>query len=374
MSVRRSAAVAGVTLALAVSSTLSGAWPGLAAGPTTYRIGVDNAAPHGHNWLYVDFFPRTGLKVHKGDVLDFSWDTGSADGFHNVSVQPATTGNSLITPDLDDPASPAGPQLELNPAILFPAPPTCGTAASPCDYTGARVNSGAQPTAPGFEYFVKVNVDAGTTLNFLCEVHPGMRGSLQVVQDSEPATTLAELRARARDQFREDTKGALNAEEATERDAAVAHEDGTRSLTVTAGTATPFVEVAEMLPRNVEVRPGDSVQWATRTIKDVHTVTFPQGHGSDGVDPLPLVCEGVTDTPASTAGPPCTPITLLENHVNPQPQGATSITSSTTVGSSGVLAAPPAPNAFSFTFPNAGTFTYQCRVHDHMVGMVEVER
>jgi plastocyanin len=43
------------------------------------------------------------------------------------------------------------------------------------------------------------------------------------------------------------------------------------------------------------------------------------------------------------------------------------------MGSSGIIGTqPPFPSSFSFTFPNAGTFDYQCRIHDHMVGLVVV--
>jgi hypothetical protein len=49
----------------------------------------------------------------------------------------------------------------------------------------------------------------------------------------------------------------------------------------------------------------------------------------------------------------------------PQQQGATVIASPTTVGTSGILATPPAPfpTNFSFSFPNNGRFEYQSRIH-----------
>jgi plastocyanin len=31
------------------------------------------------------------------------------------------------------------------------------------------------------------------------------------------------------------------------------------------------------------------------------------------------------------------------------------------------------PNDTFFTFPTPGTFAYQCKVHDHMVGTIHVE-
>ena len=43
-----------------------------------------------------------------------------------------------------------------------------------------------------------------------------------------------------------------------------------------------------------------------------------------------------------------------------------------TVASSGLLGGPhgPFPTSYSFTFPEKGTFTYQCRIHDHMRGII----
>ena len=43
-----------------------------------------------------------------------------------------------------------------------------------------------------------------------------------------------------------------------------------------------------------------------------------------------------------------------------------------TVASSGLLTGPgsPFPTSYSFTFPEKGTFTYQCRVHNHMQAVI----
>jgi plastocyanin len=147
---------------------------------------------------------------------------------------------------------------------------------------------------------------------------------------------------------------------------------------MTAGTASSGVEVLEMLPQRVEIRPGDKVKWVTSTRIDIHTVTFPKGSGSDSVDPLLFACEvtGLTDGPS--IGPPrfCTNPATIENHVVPQPQGPTAIASTSTVATSGVLANAPAPfpTNYTFSFPNSGTFAYQCRIHDHMVGTIVVNR
>jgi plastocyanin len=352
---------------------LGGAVPPVAAtGPTTYQIGVDNAAPAGHNWLYVDYFPRGAVEVHQGDVLAFKWNTGSIDGFHTATfVPPGATPPDLFAADPDDGVG----QSQLSPAALAPTDATCGSASKPCVYDGtAMVSSGAQPTAPGFDFFVALNVSADSgpvTLTYMCLVHPGMRGSVTVVPKEQAVATPPQVQAAATEQYRSDTVGARQAETRAEERSVTRNSDGTRTVTMTAGTATNFVEVAEMLPRTVRVRPGDSVTWATSTIKDIHTVTFPRGTGSDAVDPLPTVCEGPgsTDTP-----PPCSDPGASEAHFNPQAYGPTTIGAPSTVASSGVLSSPPAPfpNGYTFHFPNAGSFAYQCRIHDHMVGSIVV--
>ena len=363
----RQCCVSGVAVALAIGSSVPGA---AAAGPTTYQIGVDNAAPAGHDWLYVDFFPRTEVKVHRGDVLDLKWNTGSIDALHTATlIPPDATPPPLFVPDGDDSAS----QAQINPVAFAPTDPMCGSAGKPCVYDGTTVlNSGAQFTAPGFDFFVALNVSATSapvTVNYVCLVHPGMKGSVSVVPDSQPASTQAAVQAAAAQQYETENLGARRAEAQAERGSVTTNPDGTHTVTVTAGTAAPFVEVAEMLPRTIHIQPGDTVTWVTRTVIDAHTVTFPQGSGSDTVDPLQTVCEspGPVDT-----GPPCGASSAAELHDNPQPQGSTSIASRFTIGSSGVLSNPPAPfpNTYTFSFPTAGTFAYQCRIHDHMTGTI----
>jgi hypothetical protein len=66
-------------LSLVLGNVASGILPAHAASARTYKIGVDNAAPPDHDWLFVDFFPRRDVRVHRGDVLDFSWNKGSID-------------------------------------------------------------------------------------------------------------------------------------------------------------------------------------------------------------------------------------------------------------------------------------------------------
>ena len=67
--------LSGAAFALVLGQSASGALPVSAAGHKVYKIGVDNRAPGTRDWLFVDFFPRKDVKVHRGDVLDFSWNS-----------------------------------------------------------------------------------------------------------------------------------------------------------------------------------------------------------------------------------------------------------------------------------------------------------
>ena len=48
-------------------------------------IGLDATTPANHNFGYNDFFPRDGVRIHSGDVVDFGW-RQNPDGLHNVDV------------------------------------------------------------------------------------------------------------------------------------------------------------------------------------------------------------------------------------------------------------------------------------------------
>jgi plastocyanin len=201
-----------------------------------------------------------------------------------------------------------------------------------------------------------------------------MKGSVNVVPDNEPRTSTEELEFLASEQKSRSTLEALQVEENAEQNARFTNPDGTRTTTLTAGTATPYVEILEMLPRKVEIKPGDKMKFVTRTIRDIHTVTFPRGPGSDSVDPFASFCEGTPDTPANSPFDCKTPFDF-EVHILPQPMGTTVISTNKTIGSSGIIANPnatPFPKAYTFSFPNKGSFDYQCRIHDNMVGTIVV--
>lgn len=342
-------------------------------------IGVDHAPPAGHNFEYVDYFPRSSVKVHTGDVVSFAWGA-TPDGFHTATLlksgqtpQQAWQNTPAAVPDADE----GGGALQFNPAIgapTFPppgsgAPTACGDATTPCVYDGSgTVSSGARPTDGTTSFAVKINAPEGTTLNFVCLVHPGMAGSLQVVPAATAASTSTEVSDAAAAQASQDDSGALAAESAVGPATSTVDAAGHRTYSAVAGTATPYVEVAEFLPGPLTIGTGDRITWKTQTIKDIHTVTFPAGTRT--ADPIPAVCEktGTSDVfatgpPPSCAGGPAN----FEVHFLPGPVGSASISSPTQVASSGLLANPPAPfpSQTTFTFQTAGSYSFFCHIHEN---------
>lgn len=357
-----------------------------AAAPLT--IGVDHAPPAGHNFEYVDFFPRAGVKVHTGDVVAFQWGR-TPDGFHTATLlktgetpAQAWQNTPLAVPDQDDAAG----TMQFNPAIAAPtnppagsgAPGACGNAATPCTADGSStLNSGAFGTDGTSAFSVKINAPAGTTLNFVCLVHPGMAGSLQVVPSGTAASTASEVASAAATQASQDTSGALTAESNVGPATSTVDATGHRTFQAVVGTATQYVEVAEFLPRTLSVGVGDGVTWITKTQKDIHTVTFPSG--THEADPIPAFCEGTGTSDVPATGPPTScpgGPSKFEVHLVPGPFGSHTITSPSQVASSGLLANPPAPfpSGATYTFPTAGTFSFFCHIHENaMKGTIVVQ-
>lgn len=386
-----------------VIALLLGTFPAAAAESRSLVIGVDNNSPSRENFGFLDYYPRAGVKAHNGDVVGFRFTPpATSDQIHTATLGKAGTPETAESAlgiftapqypptiiDGDDPAPPGLPaQFQFPNSVLFPsnppvgAPGGCGTQAQPCSYDGSKeINSGilCHGFCPNSEYFFKINVPSvpavGLTVNYVCLIHgPTMQGSLQIVPADRDASTQSHLNAAARAQYAPQNRAGFAAKKAALKQAR-------KTGTVIAGTEDPsgHVQVLEMLPRRLEVESGRSVRWVSPSHNEIHTVTFPAGPGSDSVDPFPFVCEGTPDTPATfPGGVPCGNPSIFESHLNPQPQGATKISSASTVGSSGIIASipgVPSPPTYTFSFPTPGTFAYQCRIHDHMTATITVDQ
>jgi plastocyanin len=365
---------------------ISAAYHGARTGSTAdFTVGVDSPPPAGHNIEYVDYFPRA-LTVHTGAVIDFNWPANlGPDSFHTATLLPAGTSadtdsasNPPVAPDEGGESPPLYSPFATFGGTFPPpgsgAPGACGDPTTPCTFDGtSALSSGA--TGPGSDFFVTITAAPSTPTDYVfhCRVHPGMQATLTVAPSSTPASNPATLAANSATQVIDDTAAIFAAEDAANHGAYVTNPDGTHHVTITAGIGVPYAEALEMLPQNVRVAPGDSVSWNTLTNMEIHTVTFPEGHGSDSVDPFNFapVCEtGPPDAVATNSG--CTSGNPFDElPVDPAPQGPTTLASPSTVASSGIIGAGGGlPSSHTFTFSGAGAFHYQCRVHDHMSGTI----
>jgi plastocyanin len=400
--------------------------PAAVAAPAVLTIGVDNTTPSScatapkgtlppacHNFEYTHFFPNglaATITVHQGDVVGFVGSQGSPDAFHTATLlktgETGVTGQvtsftefPLAVTDTDTGDAPG--QMMLNPQIFFPSNPSCGlSAANPCPYDGtADINSGAMFPGglPGL--YAQINTPTGTVVPFVCLIHFGMRGQLQVVDSSVTSTTQADLNTQGTAEYTSETANALAREAALNAGPATTtvNPNGTTNWTLTAGADgannDAGVQVMEMLPSSITIKPGDTVNWTSPSTREIHTVTFPHSdgliRGNPAYNAFPFVCEGpsgdtqLTGPPAppnlGCPGPP-TSTTGFELHGNFAPVGPTTIATPVTLSTSGIIAnfplGPPTSTVVSTTaayaFPNQNSFSYQCTVHDNMFGVVNV--
>ena len=290
---------------------------GAQATPATYKIIVNNTPPAGHNLEYTDFFPRTGVEVHNGDVIDFNVPAGiSPDSTNIVALLKqgetadqgfADPANALVLSDSDEPG--ATPILNLaafggtHPPPGFGAPGACGDQTTPCSYDGtSELVSGEN--FPG-DFFVKLSLPSGFTgsLTAIDIGHPNSGNSLgvDVVAYSTAASTQSALDSAAASQYQSDTSAALAAEAAANHDSVTNNANGTHTHHVSSGASTQYAEILEFLPQSVQVSPGDSVTWTWGGRSDPSSVIFPAGPGGFPVSPFNTnpVCEGPSSDTAA---------------------------------------------------------------------------
>ena len=374
----------------------------VAATPVTpaFTITADRASaiPAGHKWAFNDFFPRSAT-IAQGSTFQFT-----TEGFHTATLLPLSWTSAadndvygIVAADIDDTTlNPNGTTRTLeNVQNALPVPAEgCGTADKPCVFDGTSIVSlGAPLAGPPAPFVVTVTAPPGTYA-FHCRIHQGMVGTLTVVAtNSQTAvTTSATAAAAATTQAAEDVTAGLAAETAAENAAVKTNKNGTKTWTVAVGTSDPdgHVAVLDMLPRTLDVKPGDTVIWKPLDRNEPHTVTFPGDiHTAD----IPS-CEGSggKDTPAvPTVNPPTSPFDFAcAGHPADEIEfgggnGVKTVSSTKSVSDSGVVAYRtvlagfdvPTTGALSswtvvFAGAKKGTYHYVCQIHDGMTGTVVV--
>lgn len=385
-------AAAGATLFMLGQLVLA-APVGAVDAPATVMSDMPTSVPDGRLWSFNDFFPRT-VSVRTGSDLQFI-----NQGFHTFTVLPAGEtakqdwhGNGVAVDDTDD----SGLNLngtthsEFNVPALLPTSFACGSQpAPPCDFNGGSVvSSGAPLSGPPALFVLHVSAAPGTYI-FVCRVHAGMSGRLNVLPADANVPSTATVEKQVAKQIKHDLVGAWAADRKANHDAVVQNKDGTRTLHVTAGTSSPDGKVAllEFFPRNLDAQPGDKVVFTPRSPNEPHTVTFPGDLGTE----MANFCEdGSTDVPfgppdfSCPAHPGQGPDEVALDGGNgvwqvtvPGPDGTVSdsgiigphrLTSMIGASKTDIL------NKWTISLAGAapGTYTYVCQIHDGMAGSITV--
>jgi plastocyanin len=349
---------------------------------------MPSAAPAGRFWTFNDFFPRT-VTVRTGTDLQFI-----NQGFHTFTVLPVGAApradwrtNGVGKDDTDDTTlNPNGTtKSEFNIPALSPTSLTCGSPATPCDFNGSSTVSSGAPFGPPGPFVVHVSAAPGLYF-FVCRVHAGMSGKLNVVAADAAVPSAAAVNASVARQVKHDLAGAWIADRKANRDAITMNKDGSTTLHVTAGTSSPDGKVAllEYFPRNLDAKSGDKVVFTPKSTNEPHTVTFPGDLGTEMI----AYCEaGSVDIPFGppafncNGGPPDEIEFGGGNGVSlvtaPGPTG--------TVSDSGIIGphqltqligARPTDilNTWTISLAGAapGTYTYVCQIHDGMESTITV--
>jgi plastocyanin len=290
-------------------------------------------------------FAPSYFKVHRGDTV-----TWSVNGFHNIRF---TTGGFLplaLIPGVDVVDIP-----QINPAIAFP------TIESGASFTGGEANAGLPAGAPGGAadaggvFSLVIDAEPGT-YNYLCDVHPGMLGSIEVVADDEAIASPAEVAVMAKQEI-DTALAAGNEAVQAEIEAAAGGVntavDGVANVQAGTGT-TGRTTVNRFFAFTTVIHAGESVVWTIpEGSVDPHTVTWPPLRGQEIV---PVPQEG--GPPILAFGPGFTP--------NVPPDGALAAGGAFNSG----LLFPG--QSFTLTFPDPGAYPFVCNIHPGMEGTVVV--
>jgi plastocyanin len=380
----------------------------------TVLIGVDHADqtnqdPANHRvFEYTDFFSREA-QIHQGDTIKFETAPGTV---HDIGMA-ATERGALAPypgtlPDTADAKAPNGSvkviQGQANGSVhggtlagggSLAQAPQCGIAPLPTCVFGkaksveiagliAAFDNRGVPTA--VDWKLKVNAPPGRYQMF-CVIHPGMRGTIDVVPRDEDATTQAEIDARSAAQFAQSQAAAVAAETAAKVPRFTGEEPGHRTYQVHVGLSANNNRVAilEMLPQKLAVVAGDKVLYQWLDPHEAHNVVFPDQ--APDPDPFAFDC-GTTFIP--TTGPPC----FEKGDTQPEVIGDPGNAASGTVLTRAKTAGPPFIDSgllFGTGYGVPGTvqrwtlrttaaqtatggYTWHCSLHDFMHGDLTVSR
>ena len=315
---------------------------GAAAGLFSSQLMAQDAEPqaftvmaggHGPGNVEVLAFAPLSLQVHRGDSI-----TWVVTGFHNIHFENEPQ-PLVVMSEVNGQMMPL-----LNSAIAFP---TIETNAA---YQGGDANSGL-PVEGAPPFSLVIDLEPGT-YSYLCDIHPGMAGTVTVVADdvtipSPSQTTLqgaGELGA---------TIGAASVTLLELENQAIAQADPHQVQLGSGGTGRATIN--ELFPFTTVIKAGESVTWTNPADSvEPHLVGWPPVRGQDVA---PIEVEG--QPPILAMGPTLLPLTPSESAIALGEAFA-----------SGII---EPGQSYTLTFTEPGVYSYTCNIHPAMNGTVVVQ-
>jgi plastocyanin len=280
--------------------------------PLIVRIGHADQAnqqpfpPFNRLFEYADFFGRE-IAVHRGDTVNFQTQPFS---FHIVALAadeaaarkaypiielntdgPPAPGTGLPTISFGDGAFPVtggsvtgggavdkarGKGPPVVGAVQFGQQPGVFTGGDAVEVIGPVVGWDLEQRPATIDQLIVIDAEPGRYA-FFDMLHPGMRGTLTVLPDDQPASTQAEVDAAAAVQFAESKAAAEAVETFLDGTPLVRGVPGDRDLTVFVGAsaAEGRVLINRIMPSRLpELEPGDRVHFVWANHHGVHTIGF----------------------------------------------------------------------------------------------------
>lgn len=284
-------------------------------------------------------FGPTVVKVHRGDTV--MWHINS---YHNVHFEDQPI-EFAIFPLVD-----GKPLPQINPAAAFPS------IASSSTYTGGDVNNGL-PDAGGSDTFTLV-IDAPVgRYMYMCDVHPGMVGVIEVVADDVEIPSPQEVIEQGRKELTDSLNVGYAAIPGIAANSAVKSENGVLNIIAGSG-GTGRTTVNQFSSYVGIIQAGDTVTWT---------------NPADSVDP-----HFVNSTPYD---PAAVPDVIPQEQPNGPPVLAIgpgfmgTVTDGATIKAGDSFNSPfiNPGTSFSLKFDDPGVYEYICHIHPGMQGVIVVE-
>lgn len=305
-----------------------------------------------------DFFPHA-TRVHVGDKVKFA-----PTGFHTFEFPAKGTDPAVLAVPSGNTISgvkDAGgqdfwfngnPDLQFNPAFF------AALYGKTVKYDGKKQVESGLPLAPKPKP-VTVRFTKAGKYTYFCNIHPGMKGTVNVVKKSKSIPTAKAHNKAVATQYKRDIKIAKQLPNVN-----------VPAGTVDVGVAGKHgVEYFGMVPANPTVAPGSSLQFRmTKGSFEDHTATFGPGDINDPNSYVGAISASFQGAALDQRGvypseAPSTTATL------------TSLLHGNGFWNSGVMDTQPGnplPGNNTVTFGEPGKFKFYCLIHPFMVGEVTV--